>query len=247
MLRDARSCTWAVIASLLCLDTTINAQPQTLPLIVEQVQIVPARDGMPGGVAVTVRNIGTEVIEAWGVAGEVKYPNGTTRRMGVSTDTYETMSLPESLRPAADRSKRLLPGKSATITDGVSPTPPMEPTDAAAYPSFAVFEDDTAVGNERSIESIFSFRRLNQRVWRLAFETLTSALKQGLDDEQAAASTLAALEAAGKEVSQSIACSIVRRTLASYNPNKFQQLEMEIRSRLTAADKHAERRPREPK
>ncbi len=242
MRRDAFLPTLGAIAFLTFLGIPISAQPQKIPLIVERVEIVPARNGLAPDVAVTVRNIGTDIIEAWGVAGEARYENGVTKPFGVSADAYEAMSLPESLRPPANRSKRLPSGGTATITTMVSTVPPMQATDAAAYPTFAVFENDTAVGDEPLIQHTFSQRRLSQRVWRLASETLKSALKQGVDLDQAAASTVAVLEGAGDDVNRSIAFSIIRRTLSSSNPNKLQQLQMEIDGRLAAADRHAERR-----
>jgi lysophospholipase L1-like esterase len=216
---------------------------QGLPLTIEDVRIVvPMREGLPPDVEITVRNTGTRVIEAWGVTGEVRYTNGATRRIGVGTDTYETTSLPESMRPPAATSKRLPPGGQATITTSTSTVALATPIDATAFPTYVVFEDDTAVGDEQMIEFVFSRRRLARRVWRLASEAWTTAAERNLNPDESARSIIAALEDAGEEVAQSVPLSIVKRTLSSYDRGKLQRLRVEIESRLAAAERHAERR-----
>ena len=47
-------------------------QDPVVPFVVEQVRFVaPVREDSPPSVEITVRNTGTRLIEAWGVAGEV--------------------------------------------------------------------------------------------------------------------------------------------------------------------------------
>jgi hypothetical protein len=243
MLRDAFFPTSAVMAALLVLHLAIATATQTMPLRVEQARVAAAaREGDPADIVVTVHNTGAQVIEAWGVRGEVRYTNGVTRPIQVSTDTYETPSLPESSRPSVGSSKRLLVDGTATLTVSAPMVPLAAAADVTVYPTLAVFEDDTATGDEPSIESIFSLRRRNQRIWQLASETWKSGLAQGLNLEQAAAATVAAMEAGGDEVRRSTGLLNIRTTLASSDPSRFQQVQMEIESRLAAANRHAVRR-----
>jgi hypothetical protein len=242
--RDLFRTAFVLAASFCLLDLTSTAHVlQTIPLTVEDVRILaPTREGLPPDVAITVRNTGTRVIEAWGVAGEVRYANGVTKRIGATTDAYEMTSFPESMRPPAELNTRLPPDGRATLKTSTPTVALAAPTDAAAFPTFVVFDDDTAAGEEAMIEFVFSRRQLAQRVWRVAHQTWTAAVAQGLKPEQTGASILAALEAAGDEVTQSIPFSIVRRTLSSSSPERFERLRLQIESRLAAADRHAQRR-----
>lgn len=235
-----------LVMALHALSSVASAQsPQTTPIVVESVRInQPAREGLPREVAITVRNTGARTIEAWGVTGEVRYANGITRPLGVSTDTYETALLPEAMRPPAGVSKRLPPGGRATITASVPDVALVAPADAAAFPSFAIFEDDTAVGDEALIEYTFARRRVNQRAWRLADEALTTTLARGLPADQVLAAIVDAMNAADNELKNSVAFSILRRSMSSSRPSGeiLLRLRGEVASRRAAADGHAERR-----
>jgi hypothetical protein len=241
--RSIQGCLLAAGASLAPVIAVAQPAP-IIPITVERVHIAETGPESPRQVIVGVRNTGSATIEAWGVAGEVRFSNGETRRVGVGTDTYETASLPESLRSPAEKSGRLPPGASATIS-ATMPTPPPGATvvGASGIPTYAVFEDDTAIGDERYIENVFRSRQLSRQVWRIADETLTAAFARGLDTERTFDAMMQALEGAGADASKSIAASIVRRILGrSPTVQTYERLRMEITARRPAAERHAERK-----
>ena len=234
------------VAALIVAPLTAGTQPtSSVPIVIDQVQLAEA--GRPGGSAeamVTARNTGKVTIIAWGVAGDVRYSNGETRRIGVSTDTYEALPVPETPPLPPDRSKRIPPGGIAVLsTSFPALLPEASATGAAALPTFAVFEDDTAVGDEREIDRVFERRRLNLRVWRIADETFAAALARGLNNDQAFAEIMKALQDAGDEVRNSMAASILSRTLGrSRTPQAYEHLRAEIVRRRAAAERHSERK-----
>jgi hypothetical protein len=135
-------------------------RPSELPLVITAVRIdtgdpIPAGYGMP---KLDVRNDGKLKIIACGVSFDVILPDGTTESQGLTIDSAHTI-------PAL-RTSEIPPGGVATIPDGgggglVSP----QATGGAAHATFVVFDDDTALGDEREIARIFERRRQHQTFW----------------------------------------------------------------------------------
>jgi hypothetical protein len=222
----------------------IQQPAPAIPIVIEDVRFMPPQQELARRVAITVRNAGVEAIDAWGVTGEVRYTNHATRRIGVLTDTYETQLLPERLKSPAAESLHLPPGGRATITTGVPDVPLVDPVGAAVSASFAVFEDNFAVGDETQIEFTFARRRLHQRVWRRAGEALADSQTRGMSADEALAALAAAMRSMDDESRGSVAYSILRRIMASSSSSaeKLAQLELEVRARGAATERHAERR-----
>jgi hypothetical protein len=135
-------------------------QTNPLPVIVESTTIVPTESGSdaPPLMDVTVRNAGTSTIIAWGVWTEVRFSDGKTQTLG------STVS-PE-LAPNARYTLRVImpPAKTALAAA----------VDAASTPTFAVFKDNSAVGDEQNIKMIFRSRAADQRFWELVDSSLRS-------------------------------------------------------------------------
>jgi hypothetical protein len=184
-------------------------------LTVESVRVTqPVRDALPAELIIAVRNTSSQTIDAWGVAGVVSYANGVTRHVGVSTDAYETPFLPESFSPPSRVNKRLAPGAQASITTSIPMVPLTEPAGGTARPTFAIFEDDSTAGDEELVEFTFGRRRIAQQAWQLADEAVKTAFGLGLSGDQVLDALAKAKNRTDKELQQSYAFSIIRRSLA---------------------------------
>ena len=127
-----------------------QAQPAPLlPLVVDEATVLPGAPGEPvtDRVSVTVRNPGTRTIVAWGVRGQVEFADGKTRPIGLSTDG--------AIVTLNQRGSSVLPpdGRYTITADAASrPTARREDVRAVtARATFVIFDDDTALGDERSI------------------------------------------------------------------------------------------------
>ena len=171
-------------------------QPMTVPLVVEQAGIDPgdiARGRMPA-VAITVRNTGTRPIVAWGIRGEVRFSNGVSRPIGTSVDSIESTAL------KLDVTRRLLAGARSVISlDLPNPGSPTLPVDVVAFPTFAIFEDDSALGDDDQIRFAFERRAANHRLWRAVEEHLKNSANSTPDGSQALRNAESGLEAIADE------------------------------------------------
>lgn len=163
-----------VVASVMGGQAAPGAAP--LPLIIEQMQIVPARSGNGREVEVTIFNPGPRTIHAWGITRELTIAEGRTSTGGLSTDAYDNESTtPDSgpLRPGSRR--RVYPGN--YWPDGREPTI----LSLNFEPKFLIFDDNTAVGDEQSIGEYFQRRARNHRAWPVLEQILTKAAAAGSD------------------------------------------------------------------
>jgi hypothetical protein len=160
-----------LLTALITAPLTGFSQTLPLPLVVESAVIVPIESGSddPPLMDITVRNAGTSTIIAWGVWTEVRFADGTTRASGSTVDAYEgatrhIFNSPE-LAPNARYTLRVLVP---------APKTPSAPVDVASMPTFAVFKDNTAVGDDKTISMIFRMRATHQRFWELVENALKS-------------------------------------------------------------------------
>jgi len=163
-----------VVASVMGGQAAPSVAP--MPLVIEQVQIVPARSGKGRELEVTIFNPGPRTIHAWGITAELTGAEGRTSKGGLSTDAYEYESIsPESgpLRPGSRR--RVYPGNH--WPDGKEPTI----LSLNVEPKFLIFDDNTAVGDELEIEHYFQRRARNHRAWPVLEKILTKAAAAGGD------------------------------------------------------------------
>ena len=223
-------------------------QQMSVPLAVERAGIDPgdiAKGRMPA-VTITVRNTGTRPIVAWGIRGEVRFSQGVSRPIGTSVDSIGSTAL------KLDVTRRLLAGaRSVTSLDLPSPGSPAVPVDVVAFPTFAIFDDDSALGDEDQIRVAFERRTASHRVWRAVEERLKSSVSSTSDGSQALRNAQSGLDAiADEEVRASTGYlrtrqQIVRGLSAGTSADHarlLQQLLAEATLRRAAAEAHLVRR-----
>lgn len=120
---------------------------ETLPLVVEAKRVLPA-DPAKGGVPrfeVVVHNVSERTIVAAGIRTELKFADGFVYRSGQSADGVEFVSLPQR-RPLV-----IAPDGRYTFWTVSWPSKRSEKDVVAitAVPTFVIFDDDTAIGDER--------------------------------------------------------------------------------------------------
>ncbi len=224
----------------------VAAVPCAVAAAQEQVLAVDHTEVVRGELAVTVHNIGGRTIMAWGVEGRVRFADGTSRRVRVTTDGYES-----GARGAKETSS-LRPDGRYTITMHVpSSGTPSDVAAVTAMPTFMIFDDDSAAGDEEEISLLFRDRAVAQRGWQLLERILDESRIGSLD----AASTLRTVQAEWEaiqddEVRRSLAYMEIRRSLAygvarpsSADANDFLgRFTTEANARRAAAEAHSRRR-----
>jgi hypothetical protein len=241
--------------TVLCLATSITLaaaedhQPtiSAMPLVVERAEIMPAdpTGRAPRQVAVEVRNASSRTVVAWGVEVRIVLPGGMLRRATTATDGYESAArvLPgdPTLRPGARHTLMVdIPWR---VTD--------EPLSASAIGTYAIFDNDTAVGDDKSIAFRFAQRALDRRVWQLVEETIDHAAVGVVDAPTVLRLTQETLEAVSSEdirgsvtfrhVQQRIGVAL-KRTQPSALPHFLSELRAEARALRAAAAAHSVRR-----
>jgi hypothetical protein len=167
----------ALIAASIAVALTVNAQDQhsALPVVITQMWIE-TRDGLPNGagmVRVELLNTGQRTILAWGVRFVLKRPDGSTvSSSGLGLDSASV--LPE------DRNASIAPGRTAHNSGGGA-SAPADTLFSDAAVTFVIFDDDTALGDEREIASIFAQRRRRQIFWQKMQAILDGATSHETD------------------------------------------------------------------
>ena len=118
-----------------------------------------------------------------------------------------------------------------------------------ARATFVIFDDDTALGNERDIKFFFGKRAANQRAWPVIDKVFADAIARTPDPREALVAADQGLESITDDsVRQSYAYTGIRHNLATNlrltrDPAALlQRLVAEIRLRREAADAHFQRR-----
>lgn len=151
-----------VVGASLAMALALLAQdrPPALPLTITQTWIetsdhLPAGTGFP---RVEVLNTGQRTILAWGVRYVLKRPDGQHAPSGgFSTDSASV--------PPDDRTMAIAPGR--TVHDGGGGVQvPADCLFSAATVTFVIFDDDSALGDEREITYHFAQRRERQLFWQ---------------------------------------------------------------------------------
>jgi hypothetical protein len=148
----------AVILSLAAQD-----QRAALPLEVTRLSIEPCDLHQPesGNPRVEVRNTGQRTILAWGVKFDLKQPDQEPERSGVSIDG--------ALTPPESRKSSLAPGATAANLNAANPcggrVVPVSTIISGGLVTFVIFDDDTALGDEREISFAFDHRGNMQIFW----------------------------------------------------------------------------------
>lgn len=159
-------CAIVLIASIVLAHQAIQSNAVT-DLVVEDAWIE-ASTHEP--IAIRVRNRGQQVIVAWGVRATVTDLNGVVVTTGGGTDGFEVGVVRLANNPVLD------PNDSYTIRlsgarVGFSPV-----SVTTAFVTYAIFDDNSAVGEERSIEMTFERRARDAAAWQFVERALEEAL-----------------------------------------------------------------------
>jgi hypothetical protein len=149
------------------LQATDAFAQSALPLLVISQQQKPA-----GRVEFTLRNDGPRTVVAWEVRARVTYPDGTVAEPNrLSTDSYVSVA---GITPIG---YHLAPGATVTREFGVSIRPEVAPTSVEVYPTGAVFDDKSAVGDPAFAAFVFEERQRDRQAWMDILDTLEAASK----------------------------------------------------------------------
>jgi hypothetical protein len=176
------------LSDLVVEEATIDLGPE--------VPFVPGVSGN-GKIVVRVRNQGQHTIVAWAVRASVTDANGVVRGAGGGTDGYEydVRVLPDS--PV------LQPG--ATYTIRLAGPARFEPVAVKATPEYAIFDDNSAVGDERSIEMQFAFRARQAAGWQFIERAIEEAPASAIAADDALRLLDAKIAGAPREIRDSAA------------------------------------------
>jgi hypothetical protein len=222
-------------------------KPEPLPLVVERAEVLPIDPStrLSDQISVSVHNASDKTIVAWGVRGQATFADGKTSIVGNSSDGVE-------YRDLARRDSRVLPpdGRLTINAGGLSNRRQAKDVRAVtARATFVIFDDDTALGNERDIKFFFEKRAANQRAWPVIEKAFADAMARTADPRAALIGADQGLEwITDESIRQSYAFTGIRRDLAMnlrLTPNPaalLQRLVDEIRLRREAADAHFQRR-----
>ena len=187
-------------------------------------------------IAVRVRNQGQKTIVAWGVKTTLTDANGVVVHSGGGTDSYEydVVALRDDsvLRPNDFRTIRMNRGRLR-----------FEPVSVTATPEYAIFDDNSAVGDERSIEMRFERRAQEAGGWRFVERVIEEALASATAADAVLRLVDAKLAAAPREIRDTSAGSQVpqRIRIALRSPESARSLvaalnvEAGVRGKAAAA------------
>jgi uncharacterized protein (TIGR03435 family) len=238
----------ASIEVLVIEDAANPNKPDPLPLVVDRAEVLPIDPltRLTDQIAVSVHNAGDKTIVAWGVRTHVTFADGKTSLGGVMMDHVESKALPRHTD-----SKILSPDARMTINAGglSNRRPAKDVQGVTARSTFVIFDDDTALGNERDIKFFFEKRAANQRAWPVIEKVFADAMARTADPREALIGADQGLESITDEgIRQSYAYTGIRRDLATNlrltrdPPALLKRLVDEIRLRRQAADAHFQRR-----
>lgn len=228
-------------------DVANTDGPGRLPLVVERAEIAPGGPSAhgPDQISVSVHNAGDKTIVAWGVRSQITFADGKTSGGGVSIDEVEYRGLER-------RGSRVLPpGGRNTITFGGLPKgrPVTEVRTVTAEARFVIFDDDSALGEERMLSWYFDRRAENQRAWPMIDKAFTDAMARSVEPRQAILDADRTLEAITDEgIRTTDAYTSIRRFLMVNLRNArdpaalLKNVVDEVRIRRQAADGHYQRR-----
>jgi hypothetical protein len=193
-------------------DVANPNKPDPLPLVVERAEVLPTDPvtGRSDRISVSVHNAAGKTIVAWGVRTQVTFADGKTNNGGVSTDGVEYRALAQGAR------RVLPPDGRSTIDLNTFPDKRTaeEVRDVTARATFVIFDDDTALGDERSIAHTFERRAVAHRTWPVMQKTFEDAMARSADPRDVLAAVDQALDAmTDKEVVSSLAYASVQRSV----------------------------------
>lgn len=157
-------------------------------------------------VAVRVRNRGQGTIVAWGIKTTLTDANGVVVQSGGGTDSfeYDVVALRGSsvLRPNDTYTIRLGRGRLG-----------FEPISVTASPEYAIFDDNSASGDERSIEMQFEHRARHAAGWQFVERAFEEALASTTAPDGVLRLVEAGIAAAPREIRDSPPCQQVSQRI----------------------------------
>ena len=187
------------------------APPGPMQLVVERTELSqPDRpEEPPRSLIITLFNPGPRTVHGFFVQSMTTSVAGRTSYGGVGSDTYAF--------PVRDdgRGGPILPGARRTVHTGYPYRPGTgeEPVSFGARVEAVIFEDDTAVGDEKEIQYLFERRALNQRTWPLVEKVIADAMAAGGNPQTVLERIASALEALSDESFQRTDAHAASRTL----------------------------------
>jgi len=186
--------------------------PSPLQLVVERTELAePLRPSEPSrGLNVTLFNPGPKAVHGWSVQTMATFADGHTSYGGTGSDGHAFPVREDgSGGPIVVGGRRhLRSGYSsrAGATDA--------PVSIGARVTAVIFEDDTAVGDEKEIQWLFARRARNQRTWPLVEAIVTAAIAEGGEPRTVLERIALALEAIRDEDFQGTDAWAEGRTLS---------------------------------
>ena len=217
-------------------------------LVVEALRTIPAdaTSGRPPGIAVVVRNVGDRTIVAAGIRTELRFVDDYVDRGGVSSDGVEFRTLPQS-KPLI-----IEPDGLYTFPDQAWPSGRSERdvVSVKAEPTFVIFEDDTALGDEGEIRYHFKARENNHHAWPVIDAIFADAVARNPNPRQALVAAEADIAAIADDVVRNSAAFRWAQLMLSTNlkftrPDDTPLLNSmldEINVRRLANEQHYQRR-----
>lgn len=163
-----RTCVWLLASTATastCLAQAPTPQVQaSVPVFVEE----------RGAVRVQIDNLSDTAITAWQVRIRVRYVDGVERRYGRSREGYATF---EGL---SEEDGRVIPPRGTVETWFPLPRATTVPVlTLEAEMGWAIFADNTSVGDPAGIEEAFTLRTLERAAWSEVREAMKAAAEAG--------------------------------------------------------------------
>jgi hypothetical protein len=135
---------------------------------------------------------------------------GRTSYGGVGSDGYASPNRQDG------RGGPILPGARRIVHTGYPyrPGTSEEPVSFGARVTAVIFDDDTAIGDEKEIQYLFERRALNQRTWPLVEKVIADAMAAGGEPRSVLEQIASALEAISGESFQRTDAHAVSRVLS---------------------------------
>jgi len=215
-------------------------------LVVERTELAePSTPGEPPrGLTITLFNPGPKVVPAWAVQTMTTFANGYTSYGGVASDGHAYR-----VREDGRGGPIVVGGRRITHTGFSSRAGTADPPVSFGARVIAViFEDDTALGDEREIQFLFARRSANQRTWPRVEKIVAAAMAEGGDPRAVLERIASALEAITDEDFQSTDARSAGRTLRlnlkhTKDPAALLQHTLaDMREKRAATEAHWQRR-----
>ena len=149
-----------------------------MQLVVERTELSEPRNPgePPRGLTITLFNPGPKTIHGWSVQSMSTFADGYTSYSGHQSDSYMSRETTDHTGPLVARARRVL-RTGYSIRNGT----PEAPVSFGARVTAVIFDDDTAIGDEKDIQMLFERRATEQRLWPAIEQLVEAAVAPGGD------------------------------------------------------------------